>query len=65
MLGMLDVDVPLEIAQYAEGQRIVAAMVLDEVQDDDKKVAQYLVMLTEPKNGMLSTITRFASLPGT
>ncbi len=53
MLGrMLDVDVPLEIAQYAEGQRIVAAMVLDEVQDDDKKVAQYLVMLTEPKDGM-------------
>jgi SH3-like domain-containing protein len=49
---MLDVDVPLDIAQYAEGQRIVAALVLDEVQDADKKVSQYLVMLTEPKDGM-------------
>ncbi len=49
---MLDVDVPMDIAQYAEGQRIVAALVLDEVQDADKKVAQYLVMLTEPKDGM-------------
>ena len=53
MLGrLLDVDAPLDIAQYAEGQRIVAAMVLSEVQDDDKKVPQYLVMLTEPKDGM-------------
>jgi uncharacterized protein YgiM (DUF1202 family) len=49
---MVDVDVPLEVAQYAEGQRIVASMVLDEVQDADKKVPQYLVMLTEPKDGM-------------
>jgi uncharacterized protein YgiM (DUF1202 family) len=49
---MVDVDVPLDIAQYAEGQRIVEALVLDEVQDADKKVSQYLVMLTEPKDGM-------------
>ena len=49
---MLDVDVPLDIAQYAEGQRTVAAFVLDEVQDADKKVPQYLVLLTEPKDGM-------------
>ncbi len=49
---MLDVDVPLDIAQYAEGQRIVAAMVLNQVQDSDKRVPQYLVLLTEPKDGM-------------
>ena len=49
---MLDTDVPLEIAQYAEGQRIVAFFVLDEVQDADKKIPQYLVLLTEPKDGL-------------
>jgi uncharacterized protein YgiM (DUF1202 family) len=49
---MVDVDVPLEIAQYAEGQRTVASFVLNEVTDDDKKVPQYLVLLTENKDGM-------------
>jgi SH3-like domain-containing protein len=49
---MLDVDIPLEIAQYAEGQRTVASFVLDEVADRDKKVPQYLVLLTENKDGM-------------
>jgi len=49
---MVDVDVPLDIAQYAEGQRIVAFFVLDEVQDGDKKVPQYLTALTEPKDGL-------------
>ena len=49
---MLDVDIPLEIAQYAEGQRAVASFVLDQVTDDDKKVPQYLVLLTENKDGM-------------
>jgi SH3-like domain-containing protein len=49
---MADVDVPLDIAQYAEGQRIVAAFVLDQVQDGDKQVPQYLTLLTEPKDGM-------------
>jgi SH3-like domain-containing protein len=49
---MLDIDAPLEIAQYAEGQRIVAFFVLNQVADGDKKVAQYLVILTEPKDGM-------------
>jgi SH3-like domain-containing protein len=49
---MLDIDVPLEIAQYAEGQRIVAFFVLNEVADADKKVPQYLVALTESKDGM-------------
>lgn len=49
---MVDLDVPLDVAQYAEGQRIVAYFVLDEVRDGDKKVAQYLTLLTEPKDGL-------------
>jgi len=49
---MVDIDAPLEIAQYAEGQRIVAFFVLNEVSDGDKKVAQYLVLLSEPKDGL-------------
>jgi SH3-like domain-containing protein len=49
---MLDLDIPLEIAQYAEGQRIVASFVLNQVKDEDKMVPQYLVVPTEPKDGM-------------
>ncbi len=49
---MVDIDLPLEVAQYAEGQRIVGAFVLDQVQDGDKKVPQYLMVLTEPHDGM-------------
>lgn len=48
---MVDLDVPLEIAQYAEGQRFVAFFKLNEVQDEDKKVPQYLALLSEPKDG--------------
>jgi SH3-like domain-containing protein len=49
---MIDLDVPLDVAQYAEGQRIVACFVLNEVNDADKKVPQYLMLLTEPKDGL-------------
>ena len=53
---MVDVDVPLEIAQYAEGQRFVAFFVLNEVDDNDqgvhKQVPQYLCVLTEPHDGL-------------
>ncbi|MFY9559678.1 MAG: SH3 domain-containing protein [Terriglobales bacterium] len=49
---MVDLDVPLEVAQYAEGQRIVAFFMLDEVRDGEKKVPQYLTILTEPKDGL-------------
>ncbi len=49
---MVDVDVPLEIAQYAEGQRIVGAFVLNQVEDAGKKVPQYLVVLTDNHDGM-------------
>lgn len=44
-------DVPEEISQYAEGQRIVAAFPLDEATDGDKKVPEYLVLFTE-KEGL-------------
>ena len=53
---MVDVDVPLEIAQYAEGQRFVAFFVLNQVPDNDKgvqkQVPQYLCVLTEPHDGL-------------
>lgn len=53
---MIDIDVPIEVAQYAEGQRIVAAFVLnrvlDRVEDEEKQVAQYLLVLTENKDGL-------------
>src|SRR3954471_24296125 len=35
---MLDLDAPIDIAQYAEGQRIVAYFVLNQVDDAGKKV---------------------------
>jgi hypothetical protein len=47
----LYLQLPEEIAQYSEGQRIVAAYALDEVQDEDKKVPEYLVLFTE-KEGL-------------
>jgi hypothetical protein len=49
---MVDLDVPLEIAQYAEGQRTVAFFVLNQVTDGDKKIPQYLVLMSEPKDGL-------------
>ena len=49
---MLYVDVPIDVAQYAEGQRIIAFFVLDEVQDQGKKFSEYLVLLSENKDGL-------------
>jgi uncharacterized protein YgiM (DUF1202 family) len=53
---IIDIDVPMEIAQYAEGQRIQACFVLnrvhDEERDGNKDVAQYLVLMTENKDGL-------------
>lgn len=53
---MVDVDIPLDIAQYAEGQRIVAVFALDQVPDNDKgvqkQVPQYLCVLTDPHDGL-------------
>ena len=56
---MVDPDVPLDVAQYAEGQRIVAYFVLDEVRDGDKKVPQYLTILTEPRDGLPFDFNQF------
>jgi hypothetical protein len=52
LLRMIDLDIPLEIAQYAEGQRIMGYFVLNTVQEEDKQVPQYLVLLNEPKDGL-------------
>jgi len=49
---MIDLDVPLEVAQYAEGQRIVAYFVLSDVPDGEKRVPQYLLALTETKDAL-------------
>jgi SH3 domain protein len=53
---MLDVDVPMEIAQYAEGKRVVAAYVLNTVEDPESdkpehKVPYYLMLTNEPHDG--------------
>ena len=55
LLGQtIDIDVPLEVAQYAEGQRIVAFFPLTTVHDSElnKDQSYYLVLLTEPKDGL-------------
>lgn len=48
---MVDVDVPIEIGQYAEGQRIIAFFVLNQVADLDKQIPQYVVAANEPHDG--------------
>jgi len=48
---MIDIEVPMEVAQYAEGQRIQACFALNSVRDGDKDVSQYLVLLSPPKDG--------------
>jgi SH3-like domain-containing protein len=53
---MVDMDLPLEVAQYAEGQRFVAFFVLDQVPNNEKgvqkQVPQYLCVLTDPHDGL-------------
>jgi SH3-like domain-containing protein len=49
---MIDVDVPLDVAQYAEGQRIIGCFPLNEVPDGDKRVTQYLMLLSEARDGL-------------
>jgi SH3-like domain-containing protein len=52
LLRMIDLDIPLDIAQYAEGQRIIGYFVLNTVEEDGKQQPQYLVLLNEPKDGL-------------
>jgi hypothetical protein len=51
---MLDVEVPEEIIQYAEGARIIAARKISEVQDkeQDRMVPQYVVLFAENRDGL-------------
>jgi hypothetical protein len=57
MSGRVDVDVPDEIAQYSEGQRIVGAYVIAKVYDPeattpDHNVPEYVTALGPPKSGL-------------
>ncbi len=49
---MLYVDVPIEVGQYLEGHRIIGLYVLDQVPDEQKNVPEYLVLLSEAKDGL-------------
>jgi SH3-like domain-containing protein len=54
---MVDIDIPTDVAQYAEGQRIVADFVLNQVSDvnpengQTRMMAQYLIAANDPKDG--------------
>ena len=54
---MVDVDIPMDIARYAEGQRIMAALVISQIADVDpdtgqtKQMPQYLTLVNDPKDG--------------
>jgi len=56
LLRMVDLDVPLDVAQYAEGQRITSYFVLNTVEETEdgqsKQEPQYLMLLNEPKDGL-------------
>jgi hypothetical protein len=52
LLRMIDLDVPLDVAQYAEGERIIGYFVLNNVDEEGKQVPQYLMLLNEPKDGL-------------
>jgi hypothetical protein len=57
LAGRVDVEVPDEVAQYSEGQRMVAAYVLTKITDPeadvpDHQVPEYVTALSPPKAGL-------------
>ena len=56
LMRMVDLDVPLDVAQYAEGKRIIGYFVLNTVTETidgvQKDEPQYLMLLNEPTSGL-------------